>query len=144
MRSDGTAWCSLPNLPGDNGDWAHHTQSGLITCGGYYHHTNYNSCVIFDTSDGSWKTSHHLLNGRIHHSSWLSAKTGVILMGGSGNDNDNITLTTTERLNNDGGSEESFYLRYALKYLSILGMPYKTSEKRYTLPYYQFSHFCNF
>ena len=113
LRSDGTAWCSLPDLPG--GGWAHHTQSGLVTCGGNgaYHSK---SCVTFDTSDGSWRTSHHLLHDRCYHSSWFSEQHGIILMGGGDYYSpDNTSLTTTERLNDNGGSDETFHLKYRIQ-----------------------------
>ena len=88
----------MPDLPDDRSG---HTQSGLITCGGYW---SKRSCLSF--SDGQWRTSHQLQNDRVEHSSWLS-KQGVVLMGGG-----HMNRITTEILNDEGGSTLFFEQRY--------------------------------
>ena len=78
LHSDGTPWCSLPNLLEDRCD---HTQTGLLTCGGmsYTVDSIETSCVKF--SEGEWKPSHKLKKHREGHSSWASP-AGTVLMGG--------------------------------------------------------------
>ena len=99
LLSDGTPWCSVPNLPYET--YAH-SQSGLVACGGVYSKT---SC--FTLSEGQWTTSHSLLNIRYHHSSW-SSPNGTILLGGEATDSRN----STEMLADSGGSQQSFTLQY--------------------------------
>ena len=101
LHANGSYWCSLPNLPDDRYS---HTQSGLVTCGGYRSDTR-TSCLTF--SSGQWRTSHQLQHSRYHHSSWMS-QHGVVLMGGSTWD----SQTTTEMLTEDGQSSPSFTLKY--------------------------------
>ena len=64
LHSDGTPWCSLPDLPDDR--W-YHTQTGLLACGG---EDTKLSCNKF--SGGKWKPSHKLKKNREGHSSWAS------------------------------------------------------------------------
>ena len=99
LRENGSYWCSLPNLP-DVRD--QHTQSGLVTCGGY-HSSTMTSCLTF--SSGQWRTSHQLQHRRYFHSSWMS-QHGVVLMGGLDSE------TTTEMLTEDGQSSPSFTLKH--------------------------------
>ena len=102
LHSNGRYWCSLPDLPDDREG---HTQSGLITCGGYLGKgRGKRTCLSF--SDGQWNTSHLLQtqSDRVEHSSWLS-KHGVVLMGGYyafGKSTDILTI--------EGGSTQSFWL----------------------------------
>ena len=100
LRSNGSYWCSLPDLPDDR---SLHTQSGLITCGGYNSSDIKTSCLSF--SDGQWSTSHQLQHLRYRHSTWMS-QHGVVLMGGGGSDN------TTEMLTDNGGSTPAYTLKY--------------------------------
>ena len=100
LHSDGTPWCSLPNLPDSR---VQHTQSGLVACGGRLGNAS-TSCVTF--SGGQWNTSHSLLHGRYQHSSWTSTRHGTILMGGRDNGR------TTEMLTDTGESQDSFTLKY--------------------------------
>ena len=74
LHSDGTPWCSLPNLPDDRFD---HTQTGLLACAGVTETET--SCIKF--SGGKWKPSHKLKKERTSHSSW-AAPQGTVLMGG--------------------------------------------------------------
>ena len=69
LRSDGSPWCSLPDIPGR---WARegHTQSGLVACGGTSWSGTNNNCYTF--SSGSWTWSHALSPLRWHHSAWSS------------------------------------------------------------------------
>ena len=106
LRENGSYWCSLPDLP-DVRD--QHTQSGLVTCGGY-HSSTMTSCLTF--SSGQWRISHQLqyTRSRWQHSSWMS-QHGVVLMGGYAGSNE-MTTTTTEILTDDGQSTKSFALKY--------------------------------
>ena len=100
LSTDGTRLCSLPNLPVGR---FHHTQSGLITCGGSPQTT---SCVTF--SAGHWKKTHTLgrkiMGG---HSAWASPR-GVLIIG-IGNPSFS-GVTRTELLTDNGGSKPSFNL----------------------------------
>ena len=102
LRDDGSYWCSLPDLS-DYRD--HHTQSGLVACGGTDNTPK--SCSTF--SSGQWTLSHTLQQWRIDHSSWTS-KHGTILLGGWGLEGP--SENTTERLTEDGLSVKNFTLKY--------------------------------
>ena len=94
LKSDGTAWCTLPDLPGYRGrQW--HTQSGLLTCGGFMTDDN---CVRF--SDGHWNKSYEGFD-ESNHCAW-SSKHGTRLIGGY----------STVLLGDDGETQDSFSLRY--------------------------------
>ena len=95
LSTDGTRLCSLPNLPVGR---FHHTQSGLITCGGSPQTT---SCVTF--SAGHWKKTHTLGQHWHSHTAWASPR-GVLLMGS------HFSRTTTELLNDDGSTTAFFNL----------------------------------
>ena len=97
LREDGSSLCTLPDLPND---YFSHTQSGLVTCGGYY---NWTSCIRL--IDGEWLQSNTLKHGRAYHSSWTSPM-GIVLMGGQ------YSRRTTELLTDDGQSVELFSLKY--------------------------------
>ena len=115
LNSDGTPWpwwCKIPDLPHYE-EWSHHSQSGLVTCGGLSHR---NSCYTLDFEHRSWKLTHQLLHERYDHSSWLSEKHGVILMGGTDDNMDMDSIISTETLNDYGGSEESFALKYPTRF----------------------------
>ena len=99
LHGDGTPWCSLPDLPEVR---SHHTQTGLLTCGGS--HKTGTSCVKF--SGGKWKPSHKLKKERQYHTSWASP-AGTVLMGGS------VSWKTTELLDDTTGvSVMHFPLKY--------------------------------
>ena len=100
LRSNGSYWCSLPNLPDDRHEG--HTQSGLITCGGYDPSDTQTSCLSF--TDGQWSTSHQLQHRRYRHSTWMS-QHGVVLLGGGG------STSTTEILTDNEGSTPAFTLK---------------------------------
>ena len=103
LSSNGTWLCFLSNLP-DHRD--HHTQTGLITCGGgvlYRGKSERTSCVTF--SAGRWKKTHTLGQKRWAHTAWASPQ-GVLLMGG----HDIGTSTTTELLTDNGDTTPSFNL----------------------------------
>ena len=100
LREDGSSLCSLPDLPDY---YRYHTQSGLVTCGGYRTQT---SCYNF--SSGVWTRSHSLLHSRVYHSAW-SSPLGTVLMGGD------VSLTTTELLTEDGQSTDLFSMKYQTK-----------------------------
>ena len=103
LRSNGSYWCSLPDLPDVR---EYHTQSGLFTCGGYSSMDTETSCLSF--TDGRWSTSHTLQHRRWYHSSWMS-QHGVVLIGGGASRN------TTEILTDNGGSTPAFTLKYEIK-----------------------------
>ena len=102
LHSDGSPWCSLPNLP-EYGRYAH-TQTGLEACGGYGPgEGTTTTCVRLEA--GSWTPSHQLVEQRRSHSSWASP-AGTLLMGG-------YNEQTTELLDaNTGDSVTSFPLKY--------------------------------
>ena len=100
LHSDGSPWCTLPDLPEARYD---HTQTGLEACGGYSSGTE-TTCVSF--SGGSWSPSHNLQQERQYHTSWASP-AGTVLMGGS------YSKQTTELL--DEATEDSV-MHFNLKY----------------------------
>ena len=102
LSSDGTPWCSLPDLPRNRFD---HSQTGLEACGGMDTDV---TCVHF--KGGSWKKSQNLQRKRRYHSSWASPE-GTILMGASkGEDTE-----TTELLNHTtGDSAMHFPLKFSV------------------------------
>ena len=102
LKEDGSYWCSLPDLPNNR---YHHTQSGLILCGGKDTRT---SCLTF--TGGQWTQSYTLQFNRWGHSKWLSTQ-GVMLLGGAYY----ATGTTTEILTNSGQSTQSFNLTYSTR-----------------------------
>ena len=104
LRTDGSPWCSLPDLPDDR---HHHTQSGLITCGGGSNPTS-QSCVSLSPSSGVWSKTQNLTRTRLSHSAWSSGTPHLILMGGFGS---GIGITT-EILTAYGTSLEHFPLKY--------------------------------
>ena len=73
LHSDGSPWCSLPDLPESRWD---HTQTGLEACGGGGSATR-TTCVRLEA--GSWTPSHQLVEQRFHLS-WASP-AGTLLMG---------------------------------------------------------------
>ena len=78
LHSDGTPWCSLPDLPADR---FQHTQTGLEACGGVDTVSGpVDTCIKF--SGGKWKHSHKLKKNREGHSGWASP-AGTVLMGGT-------------------------------------------------------------
>ena len=100
LHSDGSPWCSLPDLPNGRDE---HTQTGLEACGGDSS-TVQTTCVRLEA--GSWTPSHQLLQKRAYHSSWASP-AGTLLMGGW------YSEKTTELLDtNTGDSVMSFPLKY--------------------------------
>ena len=99
LRSDGSYWCSLPELPDDR---YRHTQSGLIACGSGNPGNTSTSCLTF--ADGEWRISHQLQYRRYEHSAWTS-QLGVVLMGG-----DSGGSTKTELLSDIGQSTPYFNL----------------------------------
>ena len=99
LHSDGSPWCSLPDLPEDRRS---HTQTGLEACGGYGYDPSF-TCVRLEA--GSWTPSHQLVEQRFHLS-WASP-AGTLLMGGF------LSPQTTELLDaNTGDSVTSFPLIY--------------------------------
>ena len=102
LHSDGTPWCSLPDLPEAR---SYHSQTGLLTCDGAMSTKKTGtSCIKF--SEGKWKPSHKLKEERNSHSSWASP-LGTVLMGGL------ATWTTTELLDDTTGvSVMHFPLKY--------------------------------
>ena len=74
LKPDGSAWCTLPDLSGKR-EW--HTQSGLITCGGFLNDDN---CITF--SNGHWNISHKDVHTQVNHCAWTSSIHGTRLLGG--------------------------------------------------------------
>ena len=75
LHSDGTPWCSLPDLPQPRYG---HTQTGLEACGGGSSSSPQTTCVRL--SGDSWSQSHKLVERRRNHCSWASP-AGTLLMG---------------------------------------------------------------
>ena len=84
------------------GRWGH-TQTGLTACGGCCSDSVPRSCVTL--SELGWIKTYDLIQPRTHHSAWDTGR-GIILLGGYQSPN------TTELLKEDGGSEETFPLKY--------------------------------
>ena len=97
LREDGSLLCSLPDLPDSRVD---HTQSGLITCGGY---SSAKSCLKLES--GEWRHAWSLMADRLYHSAWHT-NTSVILLGGA------YMGRTSESLQYNGESLEFFPLHY--------------------------------
>ena len=107
IHTNGTHLCSLPDLPAQR--WGH-TQNGLVICGGTDCCVDTRkSCVTF--SSGTWQETHTLRKERRHHTSWTSPQ-GVVMIGGY----ESGMQTTTELLNDNGGSTYSFSLDYITTY----------------------------
>ena len=105
LSINGTRLCALPSLPENK---FFHTLSGLITCGGGQPpNTDQKSCFTF--SGGNWKKTHTLRQLRYGATSWASP-SGVLIMGGIYGQE-----TTTELLNEAGGSTASFNLKNSRK-----------------------------
>ena len=92
--------CHLPAMPGE--ERVDHSMEGLTVCGGYSSHK---SCISL--SDGVWQNTTTLLQARVHHCSWSSG-SGVFLLGGR----DRNSSLTTEKIQENGTSTESFDLKY--------------------------------
>ena len=91
---------SPPQLPeGRRG----HTQTGLTACGEYGSDSTQTSCVTL--SGLGWIKTYDLIQKRSFHTAW-ETRRGIILLGGYD------SPTTTELLKEDGGSEETFPLKY--------------------------------
>merc|ERR1719219_938055 len=73
-------------------------------CGGYDNTPIKTSCLTL-TSPGTWEKTSTLLNARLRHSSWASP-SGLILLGGTD------SQTTTEKIQENGTSTQSFGLKY--------------------------------
>ena len=109
----GTRLCFLPSLPSLPGERASHSQTGLVTCGGYK--ASSLSCVTF--SAGRWKKTHTLTHKRYGHTAWASPR-GVLLMG----DGRWRSRITTELLTDNGDTTPSFNLTNGREYVSIVFM----------------------
>ena len=70
--------------------------------------------MSFDEETKRFTKSHDLLRKRVDHVSWLTPSGRILLMGGKDLDEDDDidTSMTTELLNDEGTSEESFNLQY--------------------------------
>ena len=72
------------------------------------------TCLSFDEDTKRFTKSHDLLRKRVDHVSWSTPDGRILLMGGKDLDEDDDidTSMTTELLNDEGTSEESFNLQY--------------------------------
>ena len=93
LRSNGSRWCSLADLPEYRYE---HTQSGLTLCGGKYDLKN---CLTFNY--GNWAISHTGLDHTTDHSAWSSAIHGTRLLGD----------TSTELLADNGETPRGYSLK---------------------------------
>ena len=114
LSIDGTKLCSLPDLLAGRD---HHSQNGLLVCGGGHWKPGTAlaevaaSCDTF--ADGKWKRTHTLAHMRQNTPSWASPQ-GVLLMGGDDGGKDKRTWKrrkSTELLTDDGATKPSFTLR---------------------------------
>ena len=105
LNMNGTWNCPMPTMPEPR---QMHTQTGLVTCGGYGDIKK--SCITFTRGSVNWKKSHTLAKGRWGHSAWRSPR-GVVLLGGWG-DRDSSVWTTTKILLENGGTKPGFSLDY--------------------------------
>ena len=113
LHSDGSSWCSLPDLPRSR---SHHTQTGLEACGGTTSdasdhsfdngYSTQKTCVNFN--GGTWNHSQTLYWERDSHCSWVSHAGTLIIGGGLGGDS-----KTTELLNHTTGDST---LHFPLKF----------------------------
>ena len=77
LKLDGRAWCTLPDLPHTT---YLHTQSGLISCGGWTSDFEpVDNCVKF--SEGHWNKSHDDLDVS-NDCAWSSSQHGTRIFGG--------------------------------------------------------------
>ena len=95
----GTRLCLLPSLSAER---TSHSQTGLVTCGGYGAASL--SCVTFSAGRYGWKKTHTLTHKRRGHTAWASPQ-GVLLMGGGTRWS---SRTTTELLTDNGDTTPSF------------------------------------
>ena len=103
LHPDGTHMCELESLPDKR---IAHTQSGLITCGGYY---TPNSCLIFSLYNGTWQNHGSTLKQpRRGHSNSRRGNT-TLLIGGIDSDSSSMT---TEMISMDGTQETSIKLKH--------------------------------
>ena len=106
-RADGSH-CNLPSLNILRG---YHTQSRLLVCGGSGGGGASTTCEKF--SEGSWTTSHTLLNRRYQHVAWSGHPDGVLLVGGSDNYDPNYKSTELVFTSNSS-TTASFTLNYEI------------------------------
>ena len=99
LSSNGTRLCSLPNLTVQR---YHHSQTGLLSCGGG-NDQGKKSCITFTA--GSWQQTHTLAQRREGHTAWASPRGVLLITGG-----DPLAGTTTELLTDDGRTTPSFAL----------------------------------
>ena len=111
LHSDGTPWCSLPDLPEER---SYHAQTGLLACGGVSNEKIWTtSCFKF--SEGKWKPSHKLKKERDSHSSWASP-AGTVLMGGVDVESSQNIIGKTTELLDDTSSVPISIMHFPLKY----------------------------
>ena len=112
LSINGTRLCSMRNPRK-----YHHSQTGLTICGGHKHKYIRTRCNTF--SGGEWKKSHTLERETRGHTAWASPQ-GVLLMGGVYRCAFRVMNclpqgdTSTELLNDDGGTTPSFKLSYGV------------------------------
>ena len=64
-------------------------------------------------SGGQWSESHNLTFSRYDHTSWVRPDGAVLLIGGR------VSPTTTEVLNSNGSTTQSFDLKYPRRWAAI-------------------------
>ena len=87
-----------------------HASAGYGTVCGGYGFGSLTTCETMDTTTGVWSRSHTLNQER-----WGSVMWRTRLMGGEYSG----TTTTTEVLQDDGGSENSFTLQHDTEYVDM-------------------------
>ena len=93
--------CTLPSLPEGI---RHHSQDGLVQCGGDHSRT---SCHTLNTDTAQWTKTHSLSEERSRHSSWRREDGSILLIGGDD------SRTTTELVSDSSGvSTPGFTLKY--------------------------------
>ena len=87
----------------------YHAQLGDIVCGGWWSIEDaYRTCVSLTNETRKWK----MLHGRYGANMWKQPDGSILVIGGDNKWNGKFWYTTTEKLNDDGTTEESFHTKY--------------------------------
>ena len=102
--------CTLPSLPKKN---SHHSQDGLVLCGGYGSESG-RSCNTLNTDTAQWTKTHSLSERRDVHSSWRREDGSILIIGGDYSD------TSTELVSDSSGvSTPGFTLKYETRWVVL-------------------------
>lgn len=96
--------CKMKNMTVQRSE---HAAAGEIVCGGHSADAR-STCETLNTTTGVWSRSHTLQHKRVTHVMWRT-----LVLGGS------FSKTTTEELQDDGSSENSFTLQHKTEYVHM-------------------------